>query len=115
MIRSANLPIPVYWCPMLSVRTVGVVPRLGKIAVVATVMVLLVVPEAFAAPGSLDPSFGSGGHTVVQANAACLRGCAEFGGSYAEALRLQPGGRILIAGSDNYIGAGGSFGRPAWG
>ncbi len=99
---------------MLSVPTVGAVHNLHRITVIAVAaIVLLAAPEAFAAPGSVDPSFGSGGHTTVQANAACLRGCVEFGGSYAEALMLQPNGGILLAGSDNYIGAGVSAGRPA--
>jgi uncharacterized delta-60 repeat protein len=72
----------------------------------AVSLALLVTPAAWAAPGDLDSSFGQGGHTVVQVNKACLRGCVEFGGSYADALALQPDGGIVLGGYNNYIGAG---------
>lgn len=42
--------------------------------------------------GSLDPSFGDGGYVVTQA------GVAAAGGSFAEALSLQPDGKIVVAG-----------------
>jgi len=59
----------------------------------------------WAKPGDLDPSFGQGGHTRVQANHACLHGCVEFGGSYADALALQPDGGIVLGGYNSYLGA----------
>jgi uncharacterized delta-60 repeat protein len=76
-------------------------------SLVATVLaVLAMTATAWAAPGDLDPSFGDGGHVVVQANVGCQRrGCVEFGGSYAEAVAVQPDGGIVIGGYDSYIGA----------
>jgi uncharacterized delta-60 repeat protein len=68
---------------------------------------MLVAAPAWAAPGDLDPTFGHGGHVRVQANAGCQRGCVEFGGSYADAMALEPDGGIVLGGYDNYIGAGG--------
>jgi hypothetical protein len=35
---------------------------------------------------------------AVQANKACVPGCVEFGGSYADALALQPDGGIVLGG-----------------
>jgi uncharacterized delta-60 repeat protein len=51
-----------------------------------------------AIPDELDPSFGQGGYVRVQTNESCKRVCVEFGGSYAEALALQPDGGILLGG-----------------
>jgi uncharacterized delta-60 repeat protein len=64
-------------------------------------MVSLAATSAFATPGDLDRSFGQSGHVRVQTNVACLRGCVEFGGSYAYAVALQPGGRIVLGGANN--------------
>jgi uncharacterized delta-60 repeat protein len=59
---------------------------------------LLATSLSVAAPGELDPSFGQAGEFVLQANAACRTGCPEFVGSYAQALAVQPDGKLLIAG-----------------
>jgi uncharacterized delta-60 repeat protein len=74
-------------------------------------LALLMTPTACAAPGDLDPSFGQGGHASVQVNKACPRGCVEFGGSYADALALQPDGGIVLGGYNNYVGAAGDTER----
>jgi uncharacterized delta-60 repeat protein len=81
----------------------------GLVAVVFAVVAAAV--PAWAAPGDLDPTFGQGGHVFVQANARCQRrSCVEFGGSYADAIALEPDGGIVLGGYDNYIGAeGGEF------
>jgi uncharacterized delta-60 repeat protein len=42
---------------------------------------------------------------LVQANARCLMRCVESGGSYADALALEPDGGIVLGGYDSYIGA----------
>jgi uncharacterized delta-60 repeat protein len=83
----------------------GWVHTLTGILTLAILLTLLVIPAASAAPGDLDQSFGQGGHAFVQVNRACLRACVEFGGSYADALALQPDGGIVLGGYDNYIGA----------
>jgi uncharacterized delta-60 repeat protein len=61
---------------------------------------LLATPLSVAAPGELDPSFGRAGEFAVQTNAACRPGCPEFVSSYAQALALQPDGKLLIAGQN---------------
>lgn len=71
----------------------------------AVLLTLLIPGAARAASGDLDLSFGQGGYAAVQTNRACLRGCVEFGGSYAEALALQPDGGIVLGGYNSYIGA----------
>src|ERR1700689_857111 len=83
-------------------------PRLGRIAglgavVLATAIVLAsaavgAAVRGAATPGQLDASFGQGGHAVVQLNPGCLQSCPEFKGSYADALTLQAGGKILLGG-----------------
>jgi uncharacterized delta-60 repeat protein len=85
---------------MLNMRT-----RACRIAATFLVGTLLGAPTSAAAPGDLDPSFGQGGHVLVQTNLGCLRICVEFGGSYADAVALQPDGGIVLGGYDSYIGA----------
>lgn len=77
-------------------------PMLTRICGVAVAVLLgaLAAAPAWAAPGDLDPSFGQGGRVVVQANVGCLPACAEFGGSYANALVVQPDGGVVLGGSD---------------
>jgi uncharacterized delta-60 repeat protein len=59
---------------------------------------LLATPLSVAAPGELDPSFGQLGEFALQTNAACRAGCPEFVNSSAQALAVQPDGKLLIAG-----------------
>lgn len=66
----------------------------------------------FAAPGDLDPSFGEGGAFAFQANPACRPFCVELGGSHLTALALQRDGKILLGGSNGYIGARNATERP---
>jgi uncharacterized delta-60 repeat protein len=49
----------------------------------------------FNANGSLDTSFGSGGHASVEFFAPPMQGAQEF----ADAVLVQPDGKILVAGS----------------
>lgn len=80
--------------------------RTQCLAVAVFLVVGLVAAPAWAAPGDLDPSFGEGGHVVVQTNVGCQRRvCVEFGGSYADAVALQPDGGIILGGYENNIGA----------
>jgi uncharacterized delta-60 repeat protein len=84
------------------------VPRIGRHVVLLTFVALtmLGVPAGLAAaPGQLDSSFGESGEFVFQANFGCRPGCVEFGGSYAQALAIEPGGKIVLAGRNEYIGA----------
>jgi uncharacterized delta-60 repeat protein len=67
----------------------------------------LAVAPAWATPGDLDPTFGHGGHVLVQTNAGCRRVCVESGGSYADAVALAPDGGIVLGGYNDYIGATG--------
>ena len=83
--------------------------RACLVATLATLLISLAAPVVWAAPDSLDPSFGQGGYAVFQVNKACLRRCIELAGSYADALALQPNGRIVLGGYNNYIGAGAGF------
>jgi uncharacterized delta-60 repeat protein len=79
---------------------------LTRIGLAAAVLLgALVGAPAWAAPGALDSSFGQGGHVRVQTNVKCLRGCVEFGGSYADAVALQLNGGIVLGGRNAYIGA----------
>ena len=56
----------------------------------------LATGAAFAAPGELDSSFGSGGKSL-----------ANFGGAdFGWAVALQPDGRIVVAGSSDVNGTG---------
>jgi uncharacterized delta-60 repeat protein len=94
--------------------------RIGRLAAatggfVATLSVgaLIASGSAGAAPGDLDPSFGQGGHARVQTNAACLTVCVEFGGSYADAVAVQPDGAIALGGFNEYIGAFGPIAAEA--
>jgi uncharacterized delta-60 repeat protein len=89
----------------------GMITRVWGLAAVVFAVVALAAVPALAAPGDLDPTFGQGGHVRVQANARCLRGCVEFGGSYADAVALRPDGGIVMGGYNSYIGAG--WGGPS--
>ena len=79
--------------------------RIGGLATAILLAALAVGASAWAAPGDLDPSFGQDGRVQVQTNPGCLRGCVEFGGSYAVAVALQPDGGIVLGGRNDYIGA----------
>ncbi len=79
------------------------------VATLAVLLILSIPGTAQAAPADLDPSFGQGGYAIVQANAACIQGCVELAGSYADALALQPNGGIVLGGSNGYIGARSGF------
>jgi len=57
--------------------------------------------------GSVDPSFGQGGETIVQPNPRCANGCVEAMGSQAAALAVAPDGRIVLAGNSVRAGADG--------
>lgn len=70
-------------------RLCGVVLALGLSA-----WAWLSAPAAIAAPGDLDPSFGSGGKSVVD-----LGGTEEVSG-----LLLQPDGKVIVTGSTNALG-----------
>ncbi len=61
-----------------------------RLLLLACVVGVLVVPAAQAAPGTLDPSFGTGGTVTT-----------SFGSSYddANAAALQPDGKIVAAGT----------------
>lgn len=61
---------------------------------------LLAAPPGAAAPGDLDSLFGRMGEFALQTNPACGDGCPEYVGSSAQALALQPGGKLLIAGQN---------------
>jgi uncharacterized delta-60 repeat protein len=61
---------------------------------------LLATPLSVAAPGELDASFGQAGEFAIQPNAACDPGCPDFVASYAQALAVQPDGKLLIAGQN---------------
>jgi uncharacterized delta-60 repeat protein len=83
------------------------VSRLGvTLGLWASIMLLalLTTSAAVAAPGDLDSSFGQGGEVVLETNPGCLDGCAEFFGSYATALALQPGGGVVLAGNGSSAG-----------
>lgn len=81
-----------------------------EVATLAAALLILLAPAAvWAGPADLDPSFGEGGHAAVQVNAACLRGCVELAGSYADTLALQPNGGIVVGGHNEYIGARSGF------
>ncbi len=75
------------------------------VTLLAALLVWLGSTTASAAPSDTDPSFGEDGYTAVQTNENCLRVCVEFGGSYADALVLQPDGGIVLGGYNDYIGA----------
>jgi uncharacterized delta-60 repeat protein len=64
-------------------------PRSFQLVLLSFVVALVAVPVANAAPGELDPSFGSGGMVKL------LESEEE---SYAEAVAVQPDGRIVVAG-----------------
>ncbi len=68
------------------IRTWVGTPR--SIALLATAVALLLVAGAHAAPGDLDTSFGSGGLVIND---------FEPGGEGAEAVVVQPDGRIVVA------------------
>jgi uncharacterized delta-60 repeat protein len=74
---------------------VAVAVLLGALAAVPTWAV-----PALGAPADLDPSFGKGGRVSVQVNVGCRPTCVEFGGSYADALVVQPDGGIVLGGGD---------------
>jgi hypothetical protein len=82
-------------------------PRIASFAAAALVEVLVGASAwamaASSAPGDLDRSFGRGGYVRVQTNAGCLKVCVEFGGSYADAVALQPDGGIVLGGYNDYI------------
>jgi uncharacterized delta-60 repeat protein len=66
-------------------------PRSFQIALMALVLALVAAPAASAAPGDLDPSFGSGGMVKL------LESEEE---SYAEGVAIQPDSKVVIAGEE---------------
>ena len=90
---------------MLSLRSNSVLLRVAGL--LGSVLTLVAAPAVMASPDALDSSFGQGGSAIVQANAVCRsHACAEFGGSYAEAVAVEPDGQIVLGGSNNYVGSG---------
>lgn len=76
----------------------GILQTLSVIALLATQVVL--APTASAAPGDLDPSFGTGGKVTTD--------FSGFGGR-AAAVALQPDGKIIAGGRSggaNFFGTG---------
>jgi uncharacterized delta-60 repeat protein len=70
----------------------------GVIAAAASAA-LTIPAGATAAPGDPDPSFGNGGVVVVPVFAPCTGPCIpEFAGAYAQAVAIQPDGKVLVAG-----------------
>ncbi|HKF81420.1 MAG TPA: delta-60 repeat domain-containing protein [Solirubrobacterales bacterium] len=67
-------------------------PPRRLLLVLATLVALAAAPAADAAPGDLDPTFGSGGQ---------LRLLESEEDSFADAVAIQPDGKIVIAGSDH--------------
>jgi len=65
-------------------------PRSFRLVLLSLVISLGAAPAASAAPGDLDPSFGSGGVAKL------FEG--NEGESYADAVAVQPDGKIVIAG-----------------
>jgi uncharacterized delta-60 repeat protein len=67
-------------------------PTLRALLGLGVLAALLSAPAAKAAPGDLDPSFGTGGQVrLLESNEE----------SYAEAVAVQPDGKIVVAGSDH--------------
>ena len=64
--------------------------RLATPALLLSALLLLGTGAASAVPGSLDPTFGRGGVARAQIGT---------NGAYAQALALQPDGKIVVAGS----------------
>jgi len=65
--------------------------RIGRVAALAAMALGVCAPVALAAPGDLDPSFGSGGKATI-----------DFGDNEAAfALRLQPDGKAVLAGYES--------------
>jgi uncharacterized delta-60 repeat protein len=80
-------------------RPSGSVFRPGMLSTLLgiTLLIALILPRPLqAAPGDLDPSFGSGGRVYT-----------DFGGDdRAFALSLQPDGKIVVAGTSSVHGSG---------
>ena len=77
--------------------TSTIAPRIAGVLTVATAAVaFLPGPASVAAPGDLDPTFGTGGVAVVD------EGVAE----YAAGLTVQPDGKIIGVGA-TYLGGSG--------
>jgi len=72
--------------------------------VVALLLALGFVSPAQAAPGDLDPSFGTGGKVITDFTDMLFRPSSD----QAQELALQADGKIVLAGS-SYNGAGGDF------
>jgi uncharacterized delta-60 repeat protein len=66
--------------------------RVRHFAVAATLLTASAITWVLAAPGSLDPGFGTGG--VVLANVNPPNGCCED----LQAVAVQPDGKIIVAG-----------------
>jgi uncharacterized delta-60 repeat protein len=64
-------------------------PKCCLLVLLSLVIALIAAPGATAAPGDLDPSFGSGGMVKL------LEGHED---SYGEAVVVQPDGKIVLAG-----------------
>jgi uncharacterized delta-60 repeat protein len=66
-------------------------PRRSLPLLLSLLILLVAAPAASAAPGDLDPSFGSGGMVKL------LESNEE---SYAEGIAIQPDGKIVLAGEE---------------
>src|SRR4051794_467742 len=65
--------------------------RTGRVAALAALAVGVCAPIALAAPGDLDPSYGSGGKATIDFSS---------GNEGAFSLRLQPDGKAVLGGYD---------------
>jgi uncharacterized delta-60 repeat protein len=79
-------------------------PHLGRagrrLLLAAFVLAVLLIPSALAAPGALDPSFGTGGKVTTAIGSY---------DAYANALVRQPDGKLVAAGSSVNVATLGDF------
>src|SRR5689334_4733840 len=65
--------------------------RTGRVAALAALILGVCAPAALAAPGDLDPTYGTGGKATI-----------DFGDNEgAFALRLAPDGKLLLGGYES--------------
>jgi uncharacterized delta-60 repeat protein len=67
-------------------------PRILTFAFILAVALLAVPGRPYAAPGDLDPTFGTGGKVIAAIGATCCDG---------DVLTLQPDGKLVVAGFAN--------------
>src|SRR5689334_5458965 len=65
--------------------------RTGRVAALAALTLGVCAPAALAAPGDLDPSYGTGGKATID----YILNEGAFG------LRIQPDGKVVLAGYDD--------------